>query len=164
MRIFPLHSYFSYSYHAAFTRYIVSLFEGKIKGQKEKVSRLTTDFVRRLLSDFRMMFARTFALAATLAALVMSTVAACRNITFTIYLDSGGMTRSTLEINSLYFGNTGWSFADNDPSCSGDRRYCYRYNSEGVLLLAIAGKEYTFVKPNRRPNALIYEYWHCVDA
>ncbi|KAG0029244.1 hypothetical protein BGZ81_003992 [Podila clonocystis] len=118
-----------------------------------------------------MIFARAFTLAATVAATAMGTVAACRPITFTIYRDAVvGLTRSSLEINGLYSGSTGWYKAYSDASCSKDNRYCYSFKQivdgsrELRVTLLIGGIEYKFEKANRKPGIDVYEYWHCVDA
>lgn len=118
-----------------------------------------------------MMLTRTFAFAATFVAMVVSTVTACRPITFTIYRDAVvGLTRSSLEINSLYSGSTGWYKAYSDASCSKDGRYCYSFKQivngarELQVILLIGGIEYKFEKANRKPEIDVYEYWHCVDA
>lgn len=120
--------------------------------------------------DSSMKFAHAFTLAANVAAVAMSTVTACRPITFTIYRDAvNGLTRSSLNIRDHYQGTTGWYMAYSDASCSKDNKYCYSFKQiletrELQVTLLIGGINYYFNKANAKPGIDVYEYWHCVDA
>lgn len=121
------------------------------------------------------MFLRTFTLAAI--ATMATIVAACKSITFTIFVnDDFTYSSSTLEVNSFY---SGYSipqrfglWAQSVDFTSYHKFYSYKldsYNSasdEFLLRLVISssGEEYRFTGASKRPDYWTWEYWSCVDV